>query len=152
MMKIQIRQGVFETNSSSTHSITICTQEQYNDWVAGKCKFDVYNNRWSETVEETPEDRVKGEAIYNNRKLSYYKDWKDLDEKDKQRFIKEAIKERVNCEILGEKYDTKDYPYSNWVSYTEWYNNNDGLEYYSEDFTTPSGDKMTAFGYYGYDG
>ena len=27
MKKVQIRQGVFETNSSSTHSITICSKE-----------------------------------------------------------------------------------------------------------------------------
>lgn len=25
----QVRRGVFETNSSSTHSITICTEDEY---------------------------------------------------------------------------------------------------------------------------
>lgn len=33
---IQVRQGVFETNSSSTHSITMCTKNEFNEWVGGK--------------------------------------------------------------------------------------------------------------------
>lgn len=31
-MKIQIRQGVFETNSSSVHSMTMCDKSDYEDW------------------------------------------------------------------------------------------------------------------------
>lgn len=34
-MKIQIRRGVFETNSSSTHSLQICSKEEYEAWKAG---------------------------------------------------------------------------------------------------------------------
>lgn len=34
---IQIRSGVFETNSSSTHSLTI---EGYKRWQSGLCLFD----------------------------------------------------------------------------------------------------------------
>jgi hypothetical protein len=34
-MKI-IRQGVFETNSSSTHSLTICSCEEYSKWEDGE--------------------------------------------------------------------------------------------------------------------
>ena len=37
---IQIRQGVFETNSSSTHSITIAPESDFNKWKNG----DVYLN------------------------------------------------------------------------------------------------------------
>lgn len=36
-MKIQqIRNGVFETNSSSTHSIVIGTEEEFNKWERGE--------------------------------------------------------------------------------------------------------------------
>ncbi len=35
-----IRRGVFETNSSSTHSITLCSQEDYNKWERGELLFD----------------------------------------------------------------------------------------------------------------
>ena len=34
-MKITIRRGVFETNSSSTHSLTICTNESYEKKFSG---------------------------------------------------------------------------------------------------------------------
>ena len=34
-MILQVRQGVFETNSSSTHTLTICTKEDYEDWEHG---------------------------------------------------------------------------------------------------------------------
>ena len=31
-----IRRGVFETNSSSTHSLTLCKQEEYDKWESGE--------------------------------------------------------------------------------------------------------------------
>lgn len=38
-MKI-IRQGAFETNSSSTHSLTICSSEEYTKWENGELYWD----------------------------------------------------------------------------------------------------------------
>lgn len=38
---IQIRQGVFETNSSSTHSITMCLKSEWEDFVNGKTMVGV---------------------------------------------------------------------------------------------------------------
>ena len=35
-MKRQIRRGVFETNSSSTHSITMCMKSDYDRWSNGE--------------------------------------------------------------------------------------------------------------------
>ena len=35
-----IRKDVFETNSSSTHSLTLCTQDEYDKWVAGEYVYD----------------------------------------------------------------------------------------------------------------
>lgn len=31
-MIFQVRQGVFETNSSSTHTLTICSKDDYDKW------------------------------------------------------------------------------------------------------------------------
>lgn len=31
-MKEVIRRGIFETNSSSVHSITMCSDDEYNKW------------------------------------------------------------------------------------------------------------------------
>lgn len=41
-MKRQIRRGVFETNSSSTHSLTMCSEEEFEKWKNGEILFD----RW----------------------------------------------------------------------------------------------------------
>ena len=35
-MKRQIRKGVFETNSSSTHSLTMCLKSDYDKWANGE--------------------------------------------------------------------------------------------------------------------
>lgn len=96
-----IRRNVFETNSSSTHSLCICTQEEYDKWKNKEAIF----NRWSEKI-ISAEDYLKLE----------------------DNWVKE------DCQT----YD--DYMYNGY------------LEYYEEKFTTPSGDKMVAFGKYGYDG
>ena len=42
---IQIRRGVFETNSSSTHSITICTRDEYDKWKKGEFILDDYRDK-----------------------------------------------------------------------------------------------------------
>ena len=39
----QIRIGTFETNSSSTHTMVVCTEEEFKKWVAGEllvCNYD----------------------------------------------------------------------------------------------------------------
>lgn len=61
-MKRQIRRGVFETNSSSVHSITMCMKSEYDRWVAGELVW----NRWlGELVEITPEIKANMEKEYS---------------------------------------------------------------------------------------
>jgi hypothetical protein len=43
-MKIQIRPGCFETNSSSTHSLVIMTDDEYKKYVNGDTILDRYGN------------------------------------------------------------------------------------------------------------
>lgn len=43
-MKIQVRRGVFETNSSSVHSLCICSADDYDKWKNGKLFYDLYND------------------------------------------------------------------------------------------------------------
>jgi len=52
----QIRLGVFETNSSSTHSLTICTKAQFDDWTSGKLYFDRDNEKFVSKDDVTQED------------------------------------------------------------------------------------------------
>ena len=48
----QIRRSVFETNSSSTHSITMCMKSEFDKWVEGELVWDKYGDR---LVPITPE-------------------------------------------------------------------------------------------------
>lgn len=45
----QIRCGVFETNSSSTHSLSICSEEEFNKWTAGELIRDAEDEVFIET-------------------------------------------------------------------------------------------------------
>ena len=70
----QIRRNVFETNSSSTHSITMCMKSDYDKWVAGELVW----NRWAdELVEITPE--VKASMEDNDRDYLTYEQFNDYD-------------------------------------------------------------------------
>ena len=87
-----IRRCVFETNSSSTHSITIVSEEEFEQWENGKLLHDPWNNELVPIPDENDED------------LETYSDWEDND---------------------SETFITK--------------------------YTTKNGDKIVAFGTYGYD-
>ena len=56
-MKRQIRRGVFETNSSSTHSIVICSEEEYKKWVKGELMFDSWEECFVGKKELSDEDK-----------------------------------------------------------------------------------------------
>ena len=96
-MKKNIRFNVFETNSSSIHSLCICTEEEFNAWKKGE---------------------------------SYYDYWNDKITKD-------------STDKWGENNQTYEDFFEEYWGY---------LETYEEHFTTPSGDRMVAFGRYGRDG
>lgn len=45
-MKRTVRRGVFETNSSSVHSITMCTDSEFDKWVNGELVW----SRWGDEL------------------------------------------------------------------------------------------------------
>lgn len=49
----QVRREVFETNSSSTHSITICTAEEFEKFKAGELVWDEWDEK---LIPDTDED------------------------------------------------------------------------------------------------
>ena len=97
-MKRQIRRGVFETNSSSTHSLTMCSEEEYKD--------------------------------------DFQKDWNDLSEDTKQKYYTIYAKEN---DIIDE--DAKTY---------DQYMHDGDLETFVQRYTSKNGDRIVAFGEYGY--
>ena len=73
-MKIQIRRGVFETNSSSTHSLQICTKEEFDQWVDGKLLLDSYDEKFvtADSIKTLTEDEKKSvKEWYDKRRQKY---------------------------------------------------------------------------------
>lgn len=101
-MKKQVRRGVFETNSSSVHSLTLVMKDEYEKW-------------------------EKGELVYN--------DWEN-----KLVPVTEEIKKKMELDGKCSDYFTYeqfyDYEYNEFKTYENLY-------------TTPSGEEVVAFGYYG---
>lgn len=50
-MKIQIRQGVFETNSSSVHSMVMLSSGDYDRWIKGATKYNIIDENFLPTAE-----------------------------------------------------------------------------------------------------
>ena len=90
-MKRQIRRGVFETNSSSTHSISIVSQEEYDLWKKGNIYFNgncfyseeealksLRDSKWYKDLDYEDEDAVN-EALREEELKTYDEFW-DNDE------------------------------------------------------------------------
>lgn len=69
-MRVQVRPGVFETNSSSTHSLVVCTTSEYKMFQRGEMLLDVWNDKlvsyddakvhWSDRRYKTIEQAFNG--------------------------------------------------------------------------------------------
>lgn len=68
----QIRRGIFETNSSSVHSITIVSKEDYDKWVDGKVCFDKYGKKFVDSPQNEDEDIYSFENFPGCDKYEYF--------------------------------------------------------------------------------
>lgn len=130
-MKIQIRRSVFETNSSSVHSITMCSKDDFEKWENNSNYYFLYRYNKSGLI-GTKEEMIKmlksetwrdGTPVYSDV------DW------DNEVSVKDLFVEK-NILTSDEYFDR----------YNEY------LETFVEYYTTPKGEDVVAFGYYGYDG
>lgn len=127
---LQVRQGVFETNSSSTHSITFASQSEFNEWAAG----NVYLNEcWF--YSEFNENKDK-EFVTKEEAISLVMSSDSLPEQNPYEMPEEELDE-----ILADEYCI----YSYEKFFNDW-----GMETYKECYTTEHGDNIVAFGKYGY--
>lgn len=88
-MKTTVRQGVFETNSSSTHSLTMCILEDYEAWQKGEVYFDRYKKTFVKAEDLTEEQK----ADPTDSDLYTIEDWNAIEEY-------ESFSQRFN---VGEK-------------------------------------------------
>jgi hypothetical protein len=136
-MKRQVRRGVFETNSSSTHSLTMCSEEEFEAWKRGEVLFQEYGSENFVSANKlSNNDKRRAEEDYEENKDDFQKDWKDLSENAKQKYYTKYAKEN---NIIDE--DAKTY---------EQYMNEGDLETFVQRYTSKNGDKIVAFGEYGY--
>lgn len=73
-MKRQVRRGVFETNSSSVHSITMCMESDFNKWERGELVWDKWRDR---LVPITPE--IQASLDEDEREYLTYEQFGDWD-------------------------------------------------------------------------
>lgn len=103
-MKEVIRRGIFETNSSSVHSITMCSDDEYSKWKNGEAYYDRYARQIVESTEKIEKEREEDERYTQYLTYDEFHDW-------------------------------------DYIEY----------ETFSERYTTPNGETVHAFGYYGHD-
>lgn len=136
---INIRHGVFETNSSSVHSLTMCTADAFDQWVRGEVMFDTYNDRLVNVKPAiTEQDKKNAMEYYDESKSRYWREWDQLSEEEMSEWYMKYMND------YG-KFDSDRYK-----TYEKFFN--DGcFETYHQSYTTPNGEKIVAFGYYGHD-
>lgn len=134
-----IRRNVFETNSSSTHSLIICSDKTYNAWLDGKVVYDRYDEKFVEAKQSTEHDFHKAEVMYMENKSDYMKDWKDLTPEMQLAYLKENVMEEND-------------PYQ-YRTYDDYRNEMDSMEEsFERTYETEHGDVVHILGYMGYDG
>ena len=119
---IKIRIGTFETNSSSVHTLCIATDEEWQKLKNEELLIDLTNTGFI-TLDEAIHDLVLCTPYI---------------EEDIKKLPREVI-----YSLLYENYIAK--TLSDYIE-------NEDLEYYEEEYTTPKGEVLHVFGQFGRDG
>ena len=98
----QIREGIFETNSSSTHTLTMCTKSEFDRWKSGELVYDIYDEKLVPYTEEIRKIRVDG---VDDGYMTYddFNDWsyKDYLERFEQHYTTPGGEEIVGFGTFG---------------------------------------------------
>ena len=68
---IQVRNNIFETNSSSVHSITLCPEDKFEKWKNGELLFDRDND---ELISLKKAEEIKKEIERDRKRYGYSED------------------------------------------------------------------------------
>lgn len=117
----QIRTAIFETNSSSTHSICITSESEYNKWISGD---NLYSD-WKEKLVPKAEGMEKLREHYPDPETMFEKFGS---EEEALAYIGLYTKEKYD-ENVEDRY----------------------LEEFVEKYTPAEGENIIAFGYYGHE-
>lgn len=115
-MKVQIRQGVFETNSSSTHVLSLFNKEDWNKFKNSDNQFfmDWWGDHYMLTVDDLKK-RYEDECKKKNAEPST---------EDFEIWLEEQLdcEEFISYESLSERYEilTEEVPDSQYVAVSIW--------------------------------
>lgn len=148
---LQIRHSVFETNSSSVHSMIVCSADDYDAWVAGDVLLNIYHDdeymwmHWDsdcgvyiETTKGIPPMFVTPEdAAYYDSEYPYppaqERNWGGGLELD-------------YVDTDGNWHSRKFITFEEYTESFLW-----DFESFSQKYTSESGDNIVIMGYYGRD-
>lgn len=159
-----IRRKTFETNSSSTHSITICKKDEYDRFAKGELLFIKEEGRFIEEKDvetfyrekalmnkfDVRYDRAKNTVTYKDTTLSF-DNWSD-EKKTARKLLDMYTEDLVTVtEEEIESVKEEDYWAENPIDYETYCEYTECYEYFEEEYESEQGDNIVAFGYYGYD-
>lgn len=124
----QIRRNTFETNSSSTHSMVIGTEDEIEKWRNGEAYL---NNVWSNDVKDRLGKYAHEQFIPSDVVLELFA--ADYERDGKGWYDEFAYYARSELDLVAYKYFYDD------------------LEQDVNSYTSPSGDKLKIICAYGYD-
>lgn len=121
----QIRRGLFETNSSSVHTLVIVPTEDYNRWKNNEVVYVIDEDKFI--------DYEDLRAFFYDGNICTYDDCRKCMERE------------------GRCIRSEDDWYDPTVLTLDGYFSDEFMEEYVVDYKTKSGDEITIFGYYGHD-
>ena len=136
-MRQLVRSHTFETNSSSTHSLTIMTEDQFNQFRDGNLFYDDWKEKFY-TYEELKERMLETttlEEVKNDYTDYYGEEESDFDSPEE--FEKQVVA------YWAKENDIRDYDHMLGDQQEDY-------ETFEQHYTSPSGDKIVVCGYYGY--
>ena len=125
-----IRENVFETNSSSTHSMTIMEDHDYE--------------RWIKETDACYDENTKKIISIDQRKAMIKKDIIE----HRQKYYPDKVLDKITDEDIQDYFNDNFYDYP--LTYAEYQDNGD-LEYDINHYTTQSNDKIVILCKYGHD-
>lgn len=129
---LQIRYNIFETNSSSTHAMIMCSDEDYKKLISGEYMISGY-----EYPNREYNSFVARKEVYDWFWNEYYPQNRDYLESD--------------YGIIDSSYDIETILAEEGIAYTFENFGGERYEQFDDEFTTPHGEIVHAFGYYGND-
>lgn len=96
------RRGVFETNSSSTHSLTMCSKEDFESWKKGLVMFNEYDSKFIPTEEASKKIKEKYPELESEDEDEVAEAMADCEYKTYKQYFDES-----ELECFTDKFKTK---------------------------------------------